>query len=532
VSQALHIFRKDLRRGWPLLLLWFAILASWVAQSWRDPLLNDRLQQPTNLPSVIGIAALIGLSLLVHQEPLVGRNAFWLSRPIRPSALLGSKAGFVALFLLAPTLAGQFAVLLHFGLYREQWIPAFIEAGVPWLAILLVGFGLAALTPNTPVFVMTCLTVWAALLVSKRALVQAADAAEHNSEDFLWFLFGVGAVAIAASAAVVANQYLTRCTTVSIAIAAVGALAAARFPTGLGGAVQRVIEGAAAMGTIRVELRPGGQRERFSASRPVPLSRGGMSIWATAWPQGLPAGHDLELIGLQGQITWRDNAATSFASVRSWFAQEGVQDGSGGMAWFGGRAVGRIHYGLRVPGAGPFEEFLTRTGSLHTEARARLWRIEPAARIPLEAGARAEGFGWAVVLQQVQIDDGRLRTRYRLRRLETMAWPSRTPKLVVANGERGEMIAPGMVIPVGHEDFGELAAGPSVQVEETEITFPLEFRRPNGTAIVADEKWLDDAELLFLEYVPAGRLTALVDIGELTLEEQRRPRPQAVTELR
>ena len=34
MSQALHIFKKDLRRGWPLLLLWAAVLVYCIAPVW------------------------------------------------------------------------------------------------------------------------------------------------------------------------------------------------------------------------------------------------------------------------------------------------------------------------------------------------------------------------------------------------------------------------------------------------------------------------------------------------------------------
>src|SRR6185436_6256444 len=55
------------------------------------------------------------VSRLVHDEPLVGRDAFWITRPIAPGALMAAKFLFATLFFIVLPLAGAVITAAAFG---------------------------------------------------------------------------------------------------------------------------------------------------------------------------------------------------------------------------------------------------------------------------------------------------------------------------------------------------------------------------------------------------------------------------------
>ena len=534
MSQALHIFRKDMQRGWPLLLLWAALLLTWLALNWADPLEADKLIQPVTLNLVIVLGGLIGVSLLVHEEPLVGTNAFWMSRPIEPGSLLAAKGAFILLFLALPPLVCQLALLGRFGMLPQQAGAALLEAGLLWLALLAAGLAIAALTPSTPAYVAASLGAWLAFVVGAGIVQSISGSAERSAEDLFWGTLGSCVLVVPIALGVAANQCFTRNTARSIAFGVAG-LAATAIPLPFSGAaIQQRIEGAAAQQTVQVDLVPGsrGEARHFAAVSSGPGARNPVEFWAISRPRDLPAGHDLQLIDLRGRIEWRDEASTPFTSADSWFARSGIQAGARGREWFGGRGVIRTGHSVDVHGPARFRDYLGRSGRVSTRSPARLWRIEPAARLPLEPGARASGPGWADQLTSVEQGEERLRVEVRLRRVQTRIWPGEAPKLVLANAARGELVASRTENWRHGYELGALLGGPHIRVRESVDEFPLSFRRYGEEPLIIDDGWLRDAELLFLHYAPAGRTTASVEIADLTLVESRTSAPPVVSDLR
>ena len=534
MSQALHIFRKDLRRGWPLLALWATLLLTWLALNWADPLEAEKLIQPVDLNLVIVLAGLVGVSLLVHEEPLVGTGAFWMSRPILPGALLTAKAAFIFVFLALPPLVCQLALLTRFGMLPQQAGAVVLEAGLLWLALLTTGLAIASLTPSTPVYVVASLGAWLAFVIGTSAIHSLLAGVERSAEDLFWGTLASCVLTVPIALAVAANQCFTRRTYRSIAVGVAG-LAATAVPLPFSGAaVQQRIEGAAAAQSVQVDLVPGrrGEDNRFAAVSPGPRSPSPVEFWAISRPRELPAAHDLELVDLRGRIDWRDRAPTPFTSSASWFARDGILSGAGGGQWLGGRGVMRLGQSVEVVGPGVFRDYLGERGSLSAHSPARLWRLEPAARLPLAPGGRASGPGWAAVVQSVEQAEGSLRVDVRLRRVATSIWPGEGPEIVVVNSARGEMLASRAENWRWGHRFGALLGGPRVRVDEVRDEFPLVFSRHGEEPLTVDEDWLRGAELLFLHYAPAGRLQATVEIADLTLEETRHSAPPVVSDLR
>src|SRR5882762_2336035 len=92
MSELVHILRKDLRRlRWPL-IAWVLIVigrmivaTTGAAVAFGDIGLQLAMNNLSVLVTVIDLLMLALLvSWLVHDEPLVGVDAFWLTRPVDP----------------------------------------------------------------------------------------------------------------------------------------------------------------------------------------------------------------------------------------------------------------------------------------------------------------------------------------------------------------------------------------------------------------------------------------------------------------
>jgi hypothetical protein len=157
------------------------------------------------------------------------------------------------------------------------------------------------------------------------------------------------------------------------------------------------------------------------------------------------------------------------------------------------------------------EAYLNSTGRMAAESAARLWRLEPLAYLPLEPGAGASAPGWAAMLTSVERTEGLLRLTIRLRHIDGSLWPFQPPMPLLVNRVRSQMLSSTDQRTKAHHTFAQLLGGKHFQFEETVHAYPV------------DDPWLAAAELLFLHYRPAGRLSATVRIDRLELEE---PQPR------
>ena len=163
MNQTLHIIRKDLRRLRWLLVAWVVIiigrLALNVAGSSVEPVDAGLRLVIGNLSSLVGLVEMLmwGLliSLLVHDEPLVGADAFWLTRPIETNALMTAKLALAGLFLILGPSVREVIEMAWFGASPRDVLvaaPSFLFTQAFWMLMLLA---LAVLTPSLTRFVLT-----------------------------------------------------------------------------------------------------------------------------------------------------------------------------------------------------------------------------------------------------------------------------------------------------------------------------------------------------------------------------------------
>src|SRR5204863_9213972 len=94
-----HVFAKDLRRlrwplaGWLAVVVVRVVAAAAVSESAFAPAaVEAAIQNVSALLTIADILMLVLLvSWLVHDEPLTSADAFWLTRPIRPTMLMLAK---------------------------------------------------------------------------------------------------------------------------------------------------------------------------------------------------------------------------------------------------------------------------------------------------------------------------------------------------------------------------------------------------------------------------------------------------------
>jgi hypothetical protein len=104
IASVLLIFRKDVRRLWPNVLAFWAVMAGATALSCIN---SDRFRWSRNnlLPSAVPLqwlACWLLVVLLIQQERLVGHEQYWLTRPFSWKALLAAKTLFLATMVGPP----------------------------------------------------------------------------------------------------------------------------------------------------------------------------------------------------------------------------------------------------------------------------------------------------------------------------------------------------------------------------------------------------------------------------------------------
>jgi hypothetical protein len=182
------------------------------------------------------IASVIIISLLVHEDPAVGRDAFWLTRPIDAGSLSSAKLGLGLAALVVLPLVGDLSILGIFHATTREMARAVPLIVVSRLTTVLPLFLAAALTPSLARLAVLVVAVAGAFVlfvaVATTTVLMFMEIGEGSprpdvmnpTPDTISTL-----VLIAVSVAVIRYQYARRRLKRAVAFAAAGLTASAMF---------------------------------------------------------------------------------------------------------------------------------------------------------------------------------------------------------------------------------------------------------------------------------------------------------------
>ncbi|MEZ2345382.1 hypothetical protein [Terriglobus sp. RCC_193] len=171
MTQALHIFRKDLRHQWIelalylelLILVGFLIPIGWPGH-WTS---NGILQWFRPLVVVVPVFWLAMITRLIHDEALVGNRQFWTTRPYRWTSLLGAKLLFLLACIALPYFVMQWCLALYGGV--SPFVAGFLVSAakhvlIIWIPLLLIAC-ITSTFASTFFTTLASLVVWTGMLV-------------------------------------------------------------------------------------------------------------------------------------------------------------------------------------------------------------------------------------------------------------------------------------------------------------------------------------------------------------------------------
>jgi hypothetical protein len=165
MTTALHQLRRDVRRhalwlaAWAVLcVLPLGVLVLPNDETTMRALLN------TVAPALRFVVFVLLTVLVVHEDPLVGSTAFWLTRPVGWRALFGSKLLFVGGLLVLPVAVADVVQMAATGVGTAYVLLAIPEIAFDWIVSGASVLALATLTATVPGFLGAILLL--ALLAS------------------------------------------------------------------------------------------------------------------------------------------------------------------------------------------------------------------------------------------------------------------------------------------------------------------------------------------------------------------------------
>lgn len=214
-----HIVAKDVRRLWLPTALWLAFVGGTALYFAILPGIDPRgydawLSMTSSLALLMGAAQFfIGFVLsgvLVLEDPVLGTDAFWPTRPISRARLLAAKAfTAVLLFVVAPSLALMPAWGVA-GFSLSEMASAAVEAMLKHANMTAFALAMGGLAANLAQFLFCALAVAVLHFVSGAAKMTVPSAPDvaldvRNARNYL-----IQIMVLPAFAAMAVHQYLSR----------------------------------------------------------------------------------------------------------------------------------------------------------------------------------------------------------------------------------------------------------------------------------------------------------------------------------
>jgi hypothetical protein len=237
----LHLIRWDIRRFQILLPLWLLLVAASAALEGAWPAIavamaaRQTVGITGNLLAVAEVLfSVVFIALVVQEHPLVGTTAFWMTRPMPPRALLGSKAILLGTAVVVAPVIAEVVLMIVYGVPAAQITTVATQSALFWALWLCVIMSLAALTPNLAkfalvigggimaivVFIVTTVAILFDRMNDEPPLSGGGDAYDPTSD------VARTVMVIAAAIVLLAVQYRTRGRARAVAIGAAGVVIA------------------------------------------------------------------------------------------------------------------------------------------------------------------------------------------------------------------------------------------------------------------------------------------------------------------
>lgn len=161
MSLVLHLLRWDVQRFRILLPLWLGLVAASAALegAWPAVAIEVAARQTAGIAGNLLALAVLLLSvvlaaLVVQEHPLVGTNAFWLTRPIPRRSLLAAKLILLSVALIAAPVFADIVLMLVYRVPSAQIAAVAAHTAISWALWLGSIMMFAAFTPNLARFAL------------------------------------------------------------------------------------------------------------------------------------------------------------------------------------------------------------------------------------------------------------------------------------------------------------------------------------------------------------------------------------------
>ena len=168
-----HLLRWDVRRFRILLPIWLLLVAgtALLEGAWPSMAVAMASRQTVgvtgNLLALAEVLFSVAFIVLVVQEhPLIGTSAFWMTRPIPPSALLMAKVILLCAAVVVAPVVAEVVLMIIYDVPARQIAFVALQTGIFRLLWLSVVMGFAALTPNMAKFALAVGAVIVSIIVS------------------------------------------------------------------------------------------------------------------------------------------------------------------------------------------------------------------------------------------------------------------------------------------------------------------------------------------------------------------------------
>jgi hypothetical protein len=521
VNQVTLIVWKDLRRlRWPLFLYALLIVgAAWLdlrdGWSFADPQsLDDYSTYAVRrdlFPLVAPLMSILLVGLVIHLDPLLGTRAYWMTRPVRPLALLGAKVAFLFFFLVLFPALVELSLLIQFGLEPSRWMESLLAA-LGWNALLpAFVVPLATLTSSIPVFLVACIAGAIAVLVvdSYAGLWSVSGhAATVGWSLAVWAVVGAGAV-------VVWRQYHRADVRTSAILLAIGLLLgpfALKLPW------------------HRPQPNPEGKELSVTVSPQAPA--GSYEVVTGLWPEAVtlrwglfnaPPDQFYELQRIWGKVRLDDGRQIVASAVgsegrSSAYGAGALKEALAGYSWYGAPLKSHSPASLAFWADDDTASVVGRTVSFEGQVQLQAYAYELAGTLPLLPGERLrhgslnlEVLGARPVAADIAVDVYYSRVRsehFRAGRTEFLL--VRKGRLEVAR-ER-PLTEPDYAI-VSNASRYILRPSGTVEFRRSTSLYPLPFEAPSDR--------LEDLEIQVWQAVPTEPYYGTIQIPEFHTTWQR-----------